>query len=67
MFFPAVVIKLYQRLFANYLTLEGDDFYELNPLINKVLTGLLKIENYFLKLFNFPFGLSVFAIAKKVE
>jgi 2-polyprenyl-3-methyl-5-hydroxy-6-metoxy-1,4-benzoquinol methylase len=64
LFFPVSLIRFYQRLFPGKVK---DDFYELNLLVSKLLIGLLNIENWFLKRFNFLFGVSVFAVARKIK
>ena len=39
-----------------------------NPMINKLLIGLMKIEIAFIKLgFSFPFGLSIMCRAEKIQ
>lgn len=38
-----------------------------SPLINKILLGLVNFENILLRTFSFPFGVSTFCIAEKVD
>jgi ubiquinone/menaquinone biosynthesis C-methylase UbiE len=42
-----------------------DQLYDINPIINKFFISLLKFENRILGYMNFPFGISVFAVARK--
>ena len=42
-----------------------NQIFKLNPQINKILENLLKIENKLLKKINMPFGISLFAVARK--
>lgn len=55
-FFPKILLKGSQK---------PDQLYKLNPLMNKTLTHLLKLENQFLMRLTFPIGASILAVAKK--
>ena len=65
MFFPSFLIRITQRLFAGKKDRPRDQFYGVNPVTNNVLIKLLKWENSLLMKTNFPFGISVFAVAAK--
>ena len=62
LFFPILISRRLIRLFG--LKIESEN--EVNsPLINFFLTSIFSLEVYALKYFSFPFGVSVFCIAKK--
>jgi 2-polyprenyl-3-methyl-5-hydroxy-6-metoxy-1,4-benzoquinol methylase len=65
LFFPTGLVRLLQRIVSKYRQQSGDQLVELNPVANKLLVYLVKTENIFLKVLNFPIGVSVFAIAGK--
>ncbi len=44
---------------------DGGELNKINPIINKLLTGILKFENALLSFTDFPVGVSLFAICKK--
>lgn len=55
-------------LILNHLKKSNDNLYYLNRYLNYILSSLLKIENWFLmKGFCFPFGISVFITAEKMN
>jgi len=62
-----VVVRLAQRLFYKYINIEQNlkDIANITPIINRVLTTILKIEGLLIKKFNFPFGVSIICLAKK--
>lgn len=63
LFIPTAIMKLFKKILNSE---EKDDFIEINPAINNFLFKLMKFENEILeKGINFPFGISLFAIAKK--
>jgi SAM-dependent methyltransferase len=64
LFLPALIIKTLGRL-TSKKEAKKDQLYELNPLFNKLLLGLLKGENWLSTRIGFPFGISVFAVARK--
>lgn len=59
LFFPTVVVRLLQRFYNKKNELK-DQLYQVNPLINKILANLLKVEDWFLNFLNFPLGVSIF-------
>jgi len=65
LFFPTNVVRTVQRTILKDENKRGDQLLELNPLTNKLLFCLVKAENIALNAFNFPVGVSVFAIARK--
>ena len=69
LFFPASVIRIAQRFFSfNKKEVHPhDQIYEAPAFINNMLTRLLKLENWLLRYVKFPFGVSVFAVARKPQ
>jgi 2-polyprenyl-3-methyl-5-hydroxy-6-metoxy-1,4-benzoquinol methylase len=65
LFFPTSLVRLTQRIVSKYGQKSRDQLIELNPVANKILVYLVKTENVFLKVLNFPVGVSVFATASK--
>ncbi|HLD03037.1 MAG TPA: class I SAM-dependent methyltransferase [Candidatus Nanoarchaeia archaeon] len=63
MFIPVALLRLAQKIIPSNST---DDLYTINPIVNNLLICLLKLENFLLKFMKFPFGISAFAIAKKL-
>lgn len=63
-FLPVSLLRLFQNL-QKRKNKKEDQLYEVNSIVNKILIGLLKIENIFLSFFNFPFGVSVFVVCEK--
>ncbi len=62
LFFPILIARWTIRLFR--LQIESEN--EINsPLINLLLKTLFSVEIHFLKYFSFPFGVSIFCIARK--
>jgi len=61
LFFPLCFINI----FEHFLKKPKDHLRELNPLINKALIILLKIEKFFLNYRSLPIGVSVFIIGIK--
>ena len=62
LFFPALIIRLLQRLFKSETK---SDIKPANNFLNNLLFYILKLESYYLKRFNFPFGISLLCIARK--
>ncbi len=63
--FPSLaLIRLIKRGKAHAVHVESD-LGKINPVINSFLYGLLGLERLFLHVGNFPFGLSVFVVARK--
>ncbi len=67
LFFPASLVRTMQRVFRRQQGENaGNDLVRSGKIVNRMLEGLLKVENRVLTLgLNFPFGLSVIAIARK--
>ncbi len=63
LFFPIAIIRILQRIFKSKAE---HQLYEMNPLINKLFTYLMAVENKILTKLNFPVGISVFAHCKRV-
>jgi len=62
LFFPILVARWMIRLF--HLKIESEN--EINsPLINLLLKVLFSVEIHVLKYFSFPFGVSIFCVARK--
>ena len=67
LFVPVCVMKIFQRLFTRKGKDLPNQLYEVNEFTNKCLLGLLRLENKFLRKFNFPVGVSVFVIGEKSQ
>ena len=67
LFFPIIVFNYFRSILLKNNNKNKDNLYELSPFINKTLLSLLKCENLLLKYLNFPLGISVFAVATKVQ
>lgn len=66
LFFPIALIRLAARLLnKNTGQAKEGQLSGLPRLLNAALFRLLQAENYLLNSFNFPFGVSVFAVAEK--
>ncbi|MFH1456927.1 MAG: class I SAM-dependent methyltransferase [Patescibacteria group bacterium] len=65
LFFPIYLLRTFQHFMLKNEGEPQDQLYELHSLANKILIVLLKTENFFLKYFNFPTGVSVFTICRK--
>jgi SAM-dependent methyltransferase len=63
-FFPTALVRLLQKL-PVAKSKEKDQLYEVPDPLNRAMFLLLCLENSFLQKFDFPIGLSVFAIAVK--
>ncbi len=60
--FPAALLK---RVTDGLKKNHSSDVDKVSPFVNKTLIKIMKIESQILKLTGLPFGLSVFAVAKK--
>ena len=60
--FPLVFLR---RVILDKFVAKGSDVEEVNPAINHFLIFLLRIEAFILKWFDFPWGSSIIALAKK--
>jgi len=65
LFFPTALVRTFQNIFRRNTEQKKDQLYKANTFINKIITLLLKCENWLLKLLKFPVGVSVFAVCKK--
>jgi len=66
LFFPAAIIRIPQKIF-HLNNQSKDQAYRLNRIINSLLKMLLKVENSLILLgIRFPFGVSVFSLARKI-
>ena len=66
LFFPISLLKLSQHLLKNK-NQNKNQMYKTNRLVNNFLPYLLGLENWILRRVNFPFGLSLFAVARKIN
>lgn len=64
LFFPVSFDRILHRVLMSKNRVKKDHLYSVNPAINKILSAVLIFENKFLQIFNFPFGVSVFAVAE---
>ncbi len=68
LFLPTSLFRISQRIFSSNFKKNTNQLFEVNTLINKFLEFILKFENRLLLAgINFPFGVSLFALAKKYE
>src|SRR3989344_89356 len=58
LFFPTFLLRFVEK--------DAGDINKVNFLLNKFLFFVLNFEKYWLKYFNFPFGVSLICIARKV-
>lgn len=66
LFFPIAIVRLFQKLLPVDRHKLKDHLQEMNSLINKIFEYILRLENKLLsKGINLPFGVSLFAIARK--
>ena len=64
-FFPALIVRLF--LYSPNKKVPGDQLYSVNNFLNSIIFNLLKAENgIILKGIDFPFGVSIFVIAKRI-
>jgi len=62
-FFPFFLLTIWRKLYNKKKP--DDNLYNFNAKVNASLLRLLKFENWLLRFFNFPVGISAFVIAKK--
>jgi SAM-dependent methyltransferase len=68
LFIPVSFIRIIQRFTSKIRKVNGDQLFRLPYMVNKALTCMLEMENRLLeKTLIYPYGLSVFAVAKKVN
>lgn len=65
LFFPVTIIRTLQSAFKPKKNSASGQIAELNPVLNWFLIFFFKFENFIFKKIGFPFGVSVFSIAKK--
>ncbi|MEA2036096.1 MAG: class I SAM-dependent methyltransferase [Nanoarchaeota archaeon] len=64
--FPIIcTVKILQRSFVNKKQKIPSQLFGVNRITNKFLISLIKLENKYLKKFNFPWGISVFVVGEK--
>ena len=66
-FFAAALARLLKRSQAHEEDSASSDMKNTNPVLNTLLKKVIGVENALARYINFPFGLSVVAVAKKVE
>ena len=65
-FIPVVLVRTFRRVFRIKLGSSAGDMFMPPPLVNRALLDLLRCENWLMKRgVNFPFGVSVMAVARK--
>jgi|Deesub1362B_J571_1020462.scaffolds.fasta_scaffold00489_4 SAM-dependent methyltransferase len=62
-FSPILLFRLLNKFILKNKV--GDHTYKVPKLLNQVLLHIYKIESFFLKYFNFPFGVSIICLSKK--
>ena len=69
LFMPTLILRLIQRFVLGRKDYKGaaEEFYRLNLFLNTMLRKLILVENSIVRAFSFPFGVSVFVVAKKPE
>jgi len=66
LFLPVSVARLSRKLFSGGKRTAADQLFEVNPLINKILVYMLRLENKLLSWkINLPLGVSAFAVATR--
>ena len=67
-FFLFIPVYLFRRLTSKLKNKSAESDITIgSPLINKILLGLVNFENILLRTFSFPFGVSTFCIAERVD
>jgi 2-polyprenyl-3-methyl-5-hydroxy-6-metoxy-1,4-benzoquinol methylase len=64
LFLPVCLRRLAYKVVTG--AVPGDNLYQANAFVGKILATILRIENILLSKLNFPFGISIFAIARKI-
>jgi SAM-dependent methyltransferase len=62
-FFPAYIIRKVKSMIM--LDQPKDDFFKVPRSLNYLMTKIIELEKYWLRYFNFPFGVSILCCAKK--
>lgn len=68
LFFPVVVVRFLKNMFSTKdspNTEHSGDLSLLNPIVNKAIYGLLRIEQAMLKFIRMPFGVSTYIVLTK--
>jgi len=65
LFFQASLVRIFQHIFMKRRKQSFNRLYDISPVANSFLVNLLKLENAYLEKFDFPVGVSIFAIARK--
>jgi len=65
LFFPTATVRLFKRLLPEEKKPAKDDFFATPPLLNTLLSGVIRAENRLLQALNAPVGVSVFVLAVK--
>lgn len=65
LFIPAAFKKIIEKYYFKK-NVATNEYYKINPIINKFFFALLRLENYLIiKNYNIPFGISIICIIKK--
>jgi len=65
--FPLIAaVRLAKKLMPGRPETKDSDLGEVNPFVNRALSGLLFVENRLMKSVGMPFGTSVFCVARRV-
>ncbi len=64
LFIPIIIKRRYDKLVLNT---PKSDVYVHSPVINGIFLAILRLENFLLRFINFPFGISIIAVAKKTD
>ncbi len=67
LFFPLTLIRILQKMFSRNRSGPSDQLYGLNPFINYLLLQLLRGESRILRWIDLPVGISILAIARKIN
>ena len=67
LFIPIIFIRCIQKITTHKTENKMGDVYLINPCLNTIFLYLLKFEHWLLKRINFYWGVSVFAVARKVD
>lgn len=65
LFIPVLIIRTLKRLLGNKNKQQTDDLQKINTYLNKILIGVMSVENFLFKIFNFPFGVSTMVTVEK--
>jgi len=67
LFFPVSLVRMFQKYLSGKRKRASDQLYEFNTFVNKTLEYMLRLENKFLSTgMNFPVGVSLFIIERKI-